>query len=105
MELAFPSVLSPPPQPPQPPTPQPQLLHLDLPPPPSTRKLSLWFDDDEEAAPVEGETEENFLDECRICGRRLGAGREAYMYGGEEAFCSEDCRLERMDMDAAVEGS
>ncbi|KAG0457116.1 hypothetical protein HPP92_022273 [Vanilla planifolia] len=49
------------------------------------------------------ETGANFLDECGICGRRLGAGREAYMYGGEEAFCSEDCRLERMDMDAAVE--
>ncbi|KAG2643066.1 FCS-Like Zinc finger 6-like [Panicum virgatum] len=33
-----------------------------------------------------------FLRACGLCCRRLGPGRDTFMYKGEEAFCSLECR-------------
>ncbi|RRT56982.1 hypothetical protein B296_00019030 [Ensete ventricosum] len=40
-----------------------------------------------------------FLRACGLCGRRLGPGRDAYMYRGEVAFCSLECRQQQMNLD------
>lgn len=37
-----------------------------------------------------------FLKACGLCKRRLGPGRDIYMYRGEVAFCSLECRQQLM---------
>ncbi|PKA50253.1 hypothetical protein AXF42_Ash017847 [Apostasia shenzhenica] len=44
-----------------------------------------------------------FLQECWRCKRWMGAGMDAFMYGGS-AFCSVECRLQQMEIDAAAGG-
>lgn len=34
----------------------------------------------------------DFLDICFYCKRRLGHGRDIFMYRGDRAFCSNECR-------------
>ncbi|KAI9117108.1 hypothetical protein K1719_012107 [Acacia pycnantha] len=41
----------------------------------------------------------HFLRTCRLCHRRLAAGRDIYMYRGDTAFCSFECREEQMKED------
>lgn len=41
----------------------------------------------------------DFLDACYLCKRSLGPGLDIYMYRGDRAFCSVDCRLKQMAMD------
>nr|ABK25262.1 unknown [Picea sitchensis] len=41
----------------------------------------------------------DFLDACYLCKKSLGPGRDIYMYRGDKAFCSVECRLKQMDMD------
>ncbi|XP_059308072.1 FCS-Like Zinc finger 5-like [Lycium ferocissimum] len=41
----------------------------------------------------------SFLRSCGLCNRRLGPGRDIYMYRGETAFCSMECREEQMKED------
>ncbi|XP_028755132.1 FCS-Like Zinc finger 3 [Neltuma alba] len=41
----------------------------------------------------------HFLRSCRLCNRRLAAGRDIYMYRGDTAFCSSECREEQMKQD------
>ncbi|KAA0067408.1 protein MARD1-like [Cucumis melo var. makuwa] len=38
-----------------------------------------------------------------LCQRRLLAGRDIYMYKGESAFCSAECRQQQMNQDEAKE--
>ncbi|KAL9227519.1 hypothetical protein vseg_003200 [Gypsophila vaccaria] len=38
----------------------------------------------------------NFLSFCHHCNKKLGEGRDIYMYRGEKAFCSEECRCKEM---------
>ncbi|XP_039123013.1 FCS-Like Zinc finger 6-like [Dioscorea cayenensis subsp. rotundata] len=38
-----------------------------------------------------------FLKACSLCKRRLGPGRDIFMYRGEMAFCSLECRQQRMN--------
>lgn len=45
----------------------------------------------------------HFLETCFLCKKRLGNNRDIFMYRGELAFCSEDCRLEQMEMEEAKE--
>ncbi|BAF10049.1 FCS-Like Zinc finger 3 [Oryza sativa Japonica Group] len=33
-----------------------------------------------------------FLKNCALCGRDLGPGKDTYIYRGEVAFCSKECR-------------
>ncbi|XP_044962145.1 FCS-Like Zinc finger 3-like [Hordeum vulgare subsp. vulgare] len=42
------------------------------------------------------------LETCFLCKRGIASDHHAYMYRGDAAFCSEDCRQEQMDMDAAL---
>ncbi|OAE32918.1 hypothetical protein AXG93_399s1270 [Marchantia polymorpha subsp. ruderalis] len=41
----------------------------------------------------------NFLDACFCCKRRLGEGRDIYIYMGDRAFCSPECRHQQIVMD------
>ncbi|TMW85593.1 hypothetical protein EJD97_022876 [Solanum chilense] len=41
----------------------------------------------------------NFLRICGRCNRRLINGRDIYMYRGDAAFCSIECREEQMKQD------
>lgn len=41
----------------------------------------------------------DFLDECYLCKRSLGPGLDTYMYRGDRAFCSVECRLKQIAMD------
>ncbi|XP_055818400.1 FCS-Like Zinc finger 5-like [Solanum dulcamara] len=41
----------------------------------------------------------NFLRICGLCNRRLANGRDIYMYRGDTAFCSMECREQQMKQD------
>ncbi|KAI4317568.1 hypothetical protein L6164_025431 [Bauhinia variegata] len=40
-----------------------------------------------------------FLDQCFLCSERLLPGNDIYMYKGERAFCSVECRCKQIFMD------
>ncbi|TVU07611.1 hypothetical protein EJB05_40975 [Eragrostis curvula] len=44
----------------------------------------------------------HYLDSCFLCKRSIACGRDIFMYRGDAAFCSDDCRQEQMDMDEAL---
>ncbi|XP_072952718.1 FCS-Like Zinc finger 5-like [Typha angustifolia] len=44
-----------------------------------------------------------FLRACGLCKRRLGPGRDTFMYRGEIAFCSLECRQQQMNLDERKE--
>ena len=44
------------------------------------------------------------LHTCFLCKRCIASARHLFMYRGDAAFCSEDCRQEQMDMDGALAG-
>ncbi|XP_074569216.1 FCS-Like Zinc finger 7-like [Curcuma longa] len=46
---------------------------------------------------------ESFLRACGLCNRSLGPGRDAYIYRGEIAFCSLECRQQRINLDERKE--
>ncbi|KAL9410627.1 hypothetical protein AB3S75_044409 [Citrus x aurantiifolia] len=39
---------------------------------------------------------ESFLSFCYNCRKNLGPGKDIYMYRGEKAFCSQECRFQEM---------
>ncbi|KAL5076536.1 hypothetical protein RYX36_015520 [Vicia faba] len=41
----------------------------------------------------------DFLRSCFLCKRRLVPGRDIYMYKGDSAFCSLECRQQQMNQD------
>lgn len=41
----------------------------------------------------------HFLRSCSLCRRRLVASRDIYMYRGDSAFCSLECRQHQMNQD------
>ncbi|KAJ0230019.1 FCS-Like Zinc finger 7 [Hirschfeldia incana] len=41
----------------------------------------------------------SFLGSCGFCKRRLAPGRDIYMYKGDAAFCSVECREQQMEHD------
>ncbi|GMI77234.1 FCS like zinc finger 6 [Hibiscus trionum] len=41
----------------------------------------------------------HFLRSCGLCRRRLVPGRDIYMYRGDSAFCSLECRQQQMKQD------
>lgn len=45
----------------------------------------------------------NFLRSCFLCKRRLVPGRDIYMYRGDTAFCSHECRQQQMNLDERKE--
>ncbi|KAL5212793.1 hypothetical protein ABZP36_023640 [Zizania latifolia] len=44
----------------------------------------------------------HYLDSCFLCKRDITFNRHIFMYRGDAAFCSDDCRQDQMDMDAAL---
>ncbi|XP_042518037.1 FCS-Like Zinc finger 8 [Macadamia integrifolia] len=46
---------------------------------------------------------ENFLSFCYACKKNLGQGKDIYMYRGEKAFCSSECRYQEMMFDGGIE--
>ncbi|XP_077245252.1 NAD(P)H-quinone oxidoreductase subunit, putative (DUF581) isoform X2 [Tasmannia lanceolata] len=46
---------------------------------------------------------DNFLSFCYACKKNLGQGKDIYMYRGEKAFCSHECRYQEMLFDEGVE--
>ncbi|KAI4345396.1 hypothetical protein L6164_012524 [Bauhinia variegata] len=40
-----------------------------------------------------------FLDQCFLCNKRLLPGNDIYMYKGDRAFCSVECRCKQIFMD------
>ncbi|CAI0554537.1 unnamed protein product [Linum tenue] len=47
--------------------------------------------------------ESHFLRTCGLCQRRLAPSNDIYMYRGDTAFCSLECREEQMKKDARKE--
>ncbi|KAA8546844.1 hypothetical protein F0562_003273 [Nyssa sinensis] len=45
----------------------------------------------------------HFLRKCGLCKRRLAPGRDIYMYRGDAAFCSLECREQQMKQDERKE--
>ncbi|KAK6938179.1 Zf-FLZ domain [Dillenia turbinata] len=45
----------------------------------------------------------HFLRACGLCKRRLVPGRDIYMYRGDRAFCSLECRQQQMTHDERKE--
>ncbi|KAK3131999.1 hypothetical protein QOZ80_6AG0514400 [Eleusine coracana subsp. coracana] len=44
-----------------------------------------------------------FLKVCGYCRRGLGPGRDTFIYMGEVAFCSHECRQQQMNIDEFME--
>ncbi|KAM0891056.1 hypothetical protein ACQ4PT_026647 [Festuca glaucescens] len=42
------------------------------------------------------------LDACALCAKPLARNSDIFMYMGDTPFCSEDCRYEQMNHDAAL---
>lgn len=45
----------------------------------------------------------HYLESCFLCKKNISCNRDIFMYKGDAAFCSEDCRQEQMDMDEALD--
>lgn len=45
----------------------------------------------------------HFLDACHLCNRRMNDGRDIYMYRGDTALCSVECRQQQITMDERKE--
>ncbi|KAK9137381.1 hypothetical protein Sjap_007975 [Stephania japonica] len=48
---------------------------------------------------------ENFLSFCYNCRKSLVQGKDIYMYRGEKAFCSRECRQQEIQIDEEMERS
>lgn len=46
---------------------------------------------------------ESFLSFCHTCKKNLGIGKDIYMYRGEKAFCSSDCRYKEMMLEEEMD--
>ncbi|OEL25942.1 hypothetical protein BAE44_0013045 [Dichanthelium oligosanthes] len=44
----------------------------------------------------------HYLEQCFLCKESIACNRDIFMYKGDAAFCSDDCRQEQMDMDEAL---
>nr|CAB3466788.1 unnamed protein product [Digitaria exilis] len=47
----------------------------------------------------------HFLDACFLCKRDITTDRHIFMYRGDAAFCSDDCRQDQRAMDAALKAA
>ncbi|RLN17233.1 uncharacterized protein C2845_PM02G03280 [Panicum miliaceum] len=44
-----------------------------------------------------------FLSSCHTCNKQLGHGNDIFIYRGDKAFCSSECRYQEMLLDEAVD--
>uniref|UniRef100_A0A1J3IIY5 FLZ-type domain-containing protein n=1 Tax=Noccaea caerulescens TaxID=107243 RepID=A0A1J3IIY5_NOCCA len=49
--------------------------------------------------------EPHFLESCSLCRKPLGLNSDIFMYRGDRAFCSKECREEQIESDEAKEKS
>ncbi|XP_010508268.1 PREDICTED: uncharacterized protein LOC104784870 [Camelina sativa] len=47
--------------------------------------------------------EPHFLESCSLCRKHLGLNSDIFMYRGDKAFCSKECREEQIESDEAKE--
>ncbi|KAK3430166.1 hypothetical protein EUGRSUZ_E01696 [Eucalyptus grandis] len=47
----------------------------------------------------------HFLQSCFLCNKPLGFNSDIFMYRGDTAFCSKECRQEQIELDEAKEKS
>ncbi|CAF1701308.1 hypothetical protein Bca4012_002600 [Brassica carinata] len=52
-----------------------------------------------------GSEEPHFLESCSLCSKHLGPNSDIFMYRGDTAFCSQECREEQIESDEAKERS
>ncbi|GAB2292904.1 hypothetical protein Dimus_027133 [Dionaea muscipula] len=52
---------------------------------------------------VPSNSNSSFLRVCSLCNRRLVPGRDIYMYRGDSAYCSQECRQQQVNMDERKE--
>ncbi|XP_034588915.1 uncharacterized protein [Setaria viridis] len=45
----------------------------------------------------------HYLGSCFLCKESIACNRDVFMYKGDAAFCSDDCRQEQMAMDEALD--
>ncbi|KAJ0239855.1 FCS-Like Zinc finger 3 [Hirschfeldia incana] len=50
-----------------------------------------------------GSEEPHFLESCSLCSKHLGLNSDIFMYRGDKAFCSIECREEQIESDEAKE--
>ncbi|XP_022738959.1 protein MARD1-like [Durio zibethinus] len=46
---------------------------------------------------------ESFLSSCYTCKKNLGQGKDIFIYGGEKAFCSIECRCQEMMLEEGID--
>ncbi|KAF7852338.1 hypothetical protein BT93_L0896, partial [Corymbia citriodora subsp. variegata] len=47
----------------------------------------------------------HFLQSCFLCNKPLGFNSDIFIYRGDTAFCSKECRQEQIEIDEAKERS
>lgn len=50
-----------------------------------------------------GYASDDFLSYCYACRKSLGQGKDIFMYRGDKAFCSHECRYQEMLFDEEME--
>ncbi|CAN8284521.1 unnamed protein product [Cochlearia groenlandica] len=50
-----------------------------------------------------GREEPHFLESCSLCGKQIGLNSDIFMYRGDTAYCSKECREEQIECDEAKE--
>ncbi|XP_037489518.1 FCS-Like Zinc finger 2-like [Triticum dicoccoides] len=55
---------------------------------------SFFFD-----AELHGEPDMPSMDACALCAKPLARDSDVFMYKGDTAYCSEECRHEQMHLD------
>lgn len=53
----------------------------------------------QQKVPVSAAAAGSFLQRCCLCHKELAEGMDIYMYKGDRAFCSEECRCRQIFMD------
>uniref|UniRef100_A0A0D9VHR4 FLZ-type domain-containing protein n=1 Tax=Leersia perrieri TaxID=77586 RepID=A0A0D9VHR4_9ORYZ len=69
------------------------------PPPQIISKASLHSHPPKISSPATVTTTSYFLQRCFLCHKELADGKDIYMYRGDRAFCSVDCRCKQIFMD------
>lgn len=64
----------------------------------SSLKKDNWFLSDQPSYPSD-----DFLSFCFTCKKSLGQGKDIYMYRGEKAFCSSECRHQEIMFEEGME--
>lgn len=75
---------------------------------PTRKREALWDVGSPPSSPPKcnnapGFLQDDFLSACYLCKRHLSPGKDIYMYRGDRAFCSVECRCQQILMDERSE--